>query len=213
MATASPAAPVSPPFHVIRRSSIHNLGVFAARPIPKGARILEYTGEKITKAESTRRANALLEEAAKTGGGAVYIFTLNKKYDIDGNRPDNDARLINHSCDPNCEAQIIRGRIWIIALRDIAEGEELSFNYGFDLECWEDHPCRCGSPKCVGYIVAREYWPKLRRMLKERDEAIAAGNAEIPLARKARRKKKAAAKKKETAAKKTKRAAKKRATA
>lgn len=165
------------PWHIVRQSSIHNLGVFAARDIPKGTRIIDYRGHKISKAESTRRGNAQLEESGKTGEGAVYLFVLNKKQDIDGNVPWNDARLINHTCEPNCEAQIIRGTIWLIATKDIPEGAELGFNYGFDLETWEDHPCRCGKKSCVGYIVGKEYWPKLRRLLKKRQAVIDAAAA------------------------------------
>ncbi|MDB6136740.1 MAG: protein-lysine N-methyltransferase [Verrucomicrobiales bacterium] len=168
------------PWHIVRQSSIHNLGVFAVRDIPKGTRILDYRGHKITKAESTRRGNAQLDESAVTGEGAVYLFVLNKRYDIDGNVPWNDARLINHTCNPNCEAQIIRGTIWLIALRDIPEGTELGFNYGFDLETWEDHPCRCGSKNCIGYIVGKEYWPRLRRLLKKRQAAAASLAAPDP---------------------------------
>jgi uncharacterized protein len=158
---------------IVKRSSIHNQGVFAARDIPAGTRIIEYIGEKISKAESDRRGMALFKEASQTGDGAVYLFILNKKYDIDGNVEWNTARLINHSCFPNCEAQIIRGKIWIVALKAIPAGGELLFNYGFDLEAWQDHPCLCGHAKCVGYITAEEYWPKLRKLIKERDAAIA----------------------------------------
>lgn len=109
-----------------------------------------------------------MEKAKKTGGGAVYMFILNKTHDIDGNVDWNDARLMNHSCEPNCEAEIVRGRIWYVATKFIAEGSELSLNYGFALENWEDHPCRCGTAKCVGFIVAEEYWPKLRREIQKK---------------------------------------------
>lgn len=167
------------PWHVVRQSSIHNLGVFAARPIPKGTRILDYRGHKISKAESTRRGNAQIEESGRTGEGAVYLFVLNKKQDMDGNVPWNDARLINHTCSPNCEAQIIRGTIWLVAIKNIPEGGELGFNYGFDMETWEDHPCRCGSKNCIGYILGKEYWPKLRKILKSRQKVIDAAATDV----------------------------------
>jgi SET domain-containing protein len=186
-----PAAPAEP-WYIVRQSAVHNLGVFAARDIPKGTRIIHYRGHKITKAESTRRGNAQIEDSAKTGEGAVYIFVLNKKHDIDGNVPWNDARLINHTCEPNCEAQIIRGTIWLVATKNIPEGTELGFNYGFDLETWEDHPCLCGTKNCCGYIVGREYWPKLRRLIKKRQDAIDEAKAEAAAKRAARKKKKAA---------------------
>jgi SET domain-containing protein len=157
-----------PPWHQIRKSKVHGNGVFARADISEGTRILEYLGEKITKKESDRRGWAQFEKAQKTGDAAVYLFILNKKHDIDGNVPWNDARLINHTCEPNCEAQVIRGKIWIIALRDIAKGEELGFNYGFDLENYEDHPCRCGTPSCVGFIAGEDYWEKLERKLEKK---------------------------------------------
>jgi SET domain-containing protein len=157
----------------VSRSSIHNRGVFAARNIRRGERIVEYAGEKITKAESRRRGLAQLDQAARTGNGAVYLFALNEKYDLDGSMEWNVARLINHSCHPNCESQIIRGKIWIVALRSIRKGDELSFDYGFDLDSWEDHPCRCGAPQCPGYIVSSRYRSKLRRLIAEREAGLA----------------------------------------
>ena len=153
--------------YLIRQSSIHSRGVFAARDVRKGERIIEYVGEKITKAESARRAGSRMDEASRDGGGAVYIFTLNKRQDLDGNVDWNPARLINHSCAPNCEAEIARGRIWIAARRTIREGEDLSYAYGFDLDCWNDHPCLCQQENCVGFIVARQHWPKLRRLMRK----------------------------------------------
>src|SRR5690606_6394665 len=116
---------------------IHGRGVYATMHIPAETRIIEYVGELIDKDESEARGNALHESSLKTGDAAVYIFTLSKRYDIDGNVPWNTARLINHSCDPNCEAWIEGRKIFIYALRDIEAGEELTFDYGFDVECWE----------------------------------------------------------------------------
>jgi SET domain-containing protein len=149
----------------VRGSAIHGQGVYAACEIEAGARIIEYVGELVDKEESEKRAWAQHEKAEETGDAAVYIFTLNKRWDIDGNVPWNTARLINHSCDPNCEAWIEGRRIFIYALRDIAAGEELGFDYGFDIECYQDHPCRCGSANCVGYIVSRDQWDQLREKL------------------------------------------------
>lgn len=134
-------------------SPIHGRGVFAAKPIPAGTRILEYTGEKISLDESLRRCEA----------GNEYIFQIDDRHAIDGSGAENIARLINHSCLPNCEALIEDGRVFIIALRDIAAGEELTFNYGYDLVDYREYRCQCGSPNCVGYIVAEEFFPILRR--------------------------------------------------
>ena len=152
---------------IVKRSSIHNRGIFAKHDIPYDTPIIEYVGEKITKAESRRRGDALMEKSKKTGCAAVYVFTLNKRYDIDGGKGRNPARYINHSCAPNCEAYIIRGRIWIYSLREIKAGEELTYNYGFDADTWDDHPCRCGSERCIGYIVEEKQWPKLLRILQK----------------------------------------------
>ena len=65
---------------------------------------------------------------------------------------------MNHSCSPNCEAQNMDGGIWIIALRDIRAGEEITFNYNYDLTDYKEHPCRCGAPNCVGFILAEEFF-------------------------------------------------------
>ncbi len=156
--------PTSSPYIIVRKSSIHNRGVFASCDIPKGTRVIEYVGEKISKKVAQDRVTSTIDNADENNG-AVYIFELNKRQDIDGNVPYNTARYINHSCDPNCEAEIIRGRIWIIALRDIRTGEEISYNYGYDLDDFEDHPCRCGSENCLGYIVAEEHWKKVNKAL------------------------------------------------
>ncbi|MBF0512110.1 MAG: SET domain-containing protein-lysine N-methyltransferase [Candidatus Omnitrophica bacterium] len=149
-----------------KRSSIHGYGIFAKKLILKGTRIIEYVGEKITKAEADRRGPLLVEYAKKhKESGSVYLFELNKKYDIDGHVEYNTAKYINHSCTPNCEVEIIRGHIWVIALRDIEKGEELFYNYGYDVENYEEHRCLCKSDCCPGYITAQEHWPKLKKLL------------------------------------------------
>lgn len=161
------ATSTPPLYWIVRNSEIHHRGVFARCDIPKDAPVIEYVGEKISKAESERRAQALLKKSKETGCAAVYIFNLNKKQDLDGSMAYNKARLINHSCDPNCEAVQSRGRIWITALKDIPKGTELTFNYGFDLENWNEHPCLCGSDNCVGFIAGVEYWPELKKLKKK----------------------------------------------
>ena len=152
----------------VRGSRIHGRGVYATRDIPAGTKIIEYVGELIDKEESERRAWAQHSRSLETGDAAVYIFTLTSKLDIDGNVPWNTARLINHSCEPNCEAWIEGKRIFIHSLSDIKEGEELTFDYAFDVDCYEDHPCLCGREACVGYIVNREQWPELKAKLAEK---------------------------------------------
>lgn len=151
---------------IVKKSSIHNIGVFANRDITKGTRIIEYVGEKITNKEATRRSTQSLDNHRKNNvHGAVYTFEINKRYSVDGNVPYNTARHINHSCDPNAETDVIRGKIWIIAIRDIKKGEEITYNYGYDLDMeYEEHPCRCGTDRCVGYILNEEFWPKLKKL-------------------------------------------------
>lgn len=148
-----------------RSSGIHGRGIFAAADIKKGIRIIEYVGEKISKKESERRAEKQIKRSRKNADeGAVYIFEINSRYDIDGNVDWNPARFINHSCDPNCETLNDNGHIWIESTRTIKAGEELTYNYGYDVENYADHPCRCGSKNCVGYIVNRKQWKKLAKL-------------------------------------------------
>lgn len=157
-------------FIVVKNSKIHGTGVFARKDIKKGTRVIEYVGDKLTQAQSDKRADTQIEKHKKNrkANGAVYIFELNKRYDIDGNVSWNPARYINHSCNPNCETDIIRGHIWIIATQDIRKGEEISYNYGYDLEDYKDHPCHCKSKNCIGYIANDEYWSKLRKLLRKK---------------------------------------------
>ena len=137
----------------IRPSRIHGTGVFARADIAAETRVVEYMGERLSKDESLRRRRA----------GNFFVFIVTDQFDIDGAVESNPARFINHSCDPNCEARMEDERIWIIAKRDIKAGEELSFNYGYDLQDYEDHPCACGAPTCLGYMVAEEHFDDVRR--------------------------------------------------
>jgi hypothetical protein len=149
---SAPATIALPESIEVRDSLIHGRGVFSKTAIPAGTRLLEYVGEKISKSESLRRCEADNE----------YIFEIDDQFDLDGNVEWNPARLINHSCSPNCEALWEEGRIHIQTLRDLRAGEELNFNYGYDLVDYHDHPCRCGTAKCVGFIVAEEFFPTVR---------------------------------------------------
>lgn len=159
-------------FPYVRTSSsiIHNQGLFAATEIPNDEYVIQYLGEIITKAASTRRGTNQQDKSLEENIGAVYIFELDEKRDIDGNFDWNIARLANHSCTPNCEAQDVEGEIWFVSLRDIKQGEEITFNYGYALEHWEDHPCRCGSDNCVGHIVRIEDWPSLEELKEIKKE-------------------------------------------
>jgi uncharacterized protein len=138
---------------VFKSSPIHGMGGFARVDIPAGARVIEYVGEKITKQESLARCEQNNE----------YIFALDDEHDLDGHVSWNPARFLNHSCEPNCEARLEGGCIWVVAIREIRAGEELTFNYGYDLADYAEHPCGCGAPGCVGYIVAEEFFDHVRR--------------------------------------------------
>lgn len=158
----------------VRGSEIHGRGVYATQDIIKETEIIEYVGEPINKEISEDRAWDQYARAEEHGDAAVYIFTLDEQWDIDGNVPWNTARLINHSCEPNCEAWIVGRKIFIYSLTDIKKGDELTFDYGFDIECYEDHPCRCGRDGCIGYIVTQDQWPELRRLLAEKESKASA---------------------------------------
>jgi len=162
----------------VRGSKIHGRGMFASKEIPKGTRVIEYVGERITKAEGWRRELARQERAKRGGDGCIYIFELNSRVDIDGSVLWNTARYINHSCDPNCESQVLRGRVWIVAIRNIKPGEELSYDYYYDYDHYHEHPCRCGADDCAGYIVKAPVRWRVRHAARR-------GKAKRPVTRKA----------------------------
>jgi hypothetical protein len=136
---------------VVRPSPIHSVGVFTSAAIRKGARVVEYHGERITPEEADRRYN----HASRT-----YLYGLDDgKTVIDG---EGIGAYLNHSCDPNCEVDEIKGRVWICALRNIDPGEELVWDYNlYDDD--DPAPCHCGSKKCRGTMYSREWMAKLRR--------------------------------------------------
>ncbi len=148
------AAEPRQPFE-IRRSQIQGCGAFAMRAIKKGERIIEYTGERISWKEADRRYDDAHMQRHHT-----FLFSLTQRTVVDAAVGGNDARLINHSCEPNCEAVIVQGHIFIDAMRDIAAGEELSYDYAYERDAdtaEEDeqrYVCRCGSPGCRGTILA-----------------------------------------------------------
>ncbi|MCZ2154416.1 MAG: SET domain-containing protein-lysine N-methyltransferase [Bryobacterales bacterium] len=126
----------------VRPSSIHRWGVYALEPIPARRKVIEYTGERISRRETKRRG----EERE-----LHYLFTLNSYWTIDGSVGGSGAEYINHSCEPNILARIVGGHILYYSKRAIAPGEELLVDYRFD-EKMETVPCRCGAPSCRGTI-------------------------------------------------------------
>lgn len=140
---------------VVHNSPIHGKGVFATRKIPEGSRIIEYKGEIITAREADRRENLKDPDNFHT-----FFFSLESGKIIDGGRIGNKARWINHSCEPNCEAREEEGRVFIYALRDIEEGEELNYDYALVLDVRHTpaikkaYECRCGTKTCRHTLLA-----------------------------------------------------------
>ena len=147
-----------------KKSHVHGSGLFAVQNIKKGSKIIEYIGDKVTKKEGDKRADKQIKQYKKNkNNGMVYVFELNKLYDIDGSVARNHAKLINHSCNPNCEVEIINNEIWISAIKNIKKNNELSYNYGYSYDTdYVDHICKCRSSNCVGYILDEDHWPKLK---------------------------------------------------
>ena len=153
-----------------KKSSLHGRGLFAVSNIKKGMQVIEYIGDKVSKKEGDKRADKQIKKAQKyKNNGMVYVFELNKKYDIDGGVLRNYARFINHSCDPNCEVEITDNRIWISSIKRIKKGTELTYNYGYPFDSdFEEHICKCDTKKCVGYILSDDDWPKLKKELRKK---------------------------------------------
>jgi SET domain-containing protein len=150
--------------------------VFALRPIKKRTRIIEYLGERISHAVADRRYQDHDESDNHT-----FLFSVDRGLVIDAGVDGNDARFINHSCGPNCESVIEHRRVYIEALRDIAPGEELAYDYQIGRERGdppnvdEIYACRCGSAECRGSMLWPPKRPKQRKAKKA--AARAAGRA------------------------------------
>jgi uncharacterized protein len=151
-ASANPPSNASTAHLIVRMSNIHSKGCYTTVPISEGAYVVEYTGERITPDQADER----YEHREDT-----YLFGLDDEtHVIDG---DGVAAFINHSCDPNCESDEIDGHVWIIALRDIAAGEELTYDYClYDGD--DESPCACGAATCRGTLYSAE---ELERRARE----------------------------------------------
>lgn len=130
----------------VKRSKIEGRGLFAAESITKGDEIIQYTGEKITKKEGSRRSDLQEEQ-----GRPMVIFELNKRFDLDASVGGSGAEYANHSCDPNAESINIDGEIWLVATKNIKSGDEIVYDYNFAANA-ERTPCNCGAKKCRGKI-------------------------------------------------------------
>jgi uncharacterized protein len=165
-----------PPYR-LRRSRIHGSGVFATRPIKKGARIIEYIGERISHAEADRR-HALKD----ADDNHTFLFTIDKNIVIDAGVGGNVARFINHSCDPNCEVIIEDGRIFVESIGAILPGDELAYDYNIGRSP-DDPPemeqifgCRCGAATCRGTMLAPK---KVAKKVAKKRAGVKAKRAKV----------------------------------
>jgi SET domain-containing protein len=141
---------------VVRRSLVQGLGVFAARRIAEGERILEYTGVRMSHED----AEKLCQNDEASPRHHTFLFAVDDGLVIDGAQGGSDARFLNHSCAPNCEVVVSRRRVFVHALRDIAPGDELTYDYWYTTDesyTMDDlqriYPCRCRSAKCRGTLA------------------------------------------------------------
>jgi len=168
------------PLYLVRRSSVHGYGAFATRDIKKGETLDEYLGDRITHAQADKRY-----EDHDENDNHTFLFIVDKRTVIDAGIGGNDARFINHKCDPNCESQIKKGRVFIVATKAITKGEEIGYDYQIGRE--KDDPenvdeiyaCRCGSPKCRGTML----WPAKRPAPKKRKKKVARKSAKTAASR------------------------------
>jgi hypothetical protein len=187
----------------VRRSDVHGLGVFAAKRIPKGTRIIEYVGERVSHDEADRRY-----EEKDANDSHTFLFIVDSKTVIDAGADGNDARFFNHSCDPNCESTVEKRRVYIEAIRDIESGAELTYDYQIQRE--DEDPdnidevfaCRCGFAKCRGTML----WPTERKPKrskpKKKAQTASAKTTKTATKTATRKKTKTPAKKKRAAPKK-----------
>jgi len=139
----------------VRRSAVHGKGVYAVQAIAAGDTVLEYVGEIISWEEAQAR-----HPHDPANPNHTFYFHIDETRVIDALYGGNSSRWINHSCDPNCEADEQNGRIFIKALRDIAAGEELNYDYGLIIDerytkkLKADYPCWCGATNCRGTLLA-----------------------------------------------------------
>jgi hypothetical protein len=148
---------------IVRNSPVHGYGAFARKFIPKGTRLIEYVGERMSHKEADKRY-----EDADPNDNHTFLFIADRKTVIDATRGGNESRFINHSCDGNCTSETEKGRVFVDAIKDIQKGEELGYDYQIPRDK-EDPPnvdkiyaCRCGSPKCRGSML----WPPKKKKKK-----------------------------------------------
>jgi hypothetical protein len=146
--------PRAKPRLAVRNSRVHGRGLFATRRIRAGARLIEYTGERLSEAEIEARYGSTVDDPH------TLLFQISDDTCLDASVGGSDARFINHSCRPNCESQQEGDRIFIFAIRNIQPGVELTYDYslviepGYSAERGRIYACRCGAPRCRGTMLA-----------------------------------------------------------
>jgi uncharacterized protein len=184
--TRKPATQPKNKWILVRRSKVHGNGCFARRFIPKGTRIIEYVGDRITHKEADRRY-----VGADVNDNHTFLFIADRRTVIDATKGGNESRWINHSCDGNCESETEKGRVFVDATRDINKGEELGYDYqiGRDkndpLNVDVIYACRCGSPKCRGTML----WPAKRPKPRKRKKVARKASAKSTAVTRGKRKK------------------------
>jgi hypothetical protein len=159
---------------IVRNSPVHGYGCFARRDIPKGTRLIEYVGERLSHKEADKRY-----EDADVNDNHTFLFIADRKTVIDATKGGNESRFINHSCDGNCTSETEKGRVFVDSIKHIAKGEELNYDYQIPRDK-EDPPnvdkiyaCRCGSPKCRGSML----WPPMKKKAKKKAKSKAKSKA------------------------------------
>jgi SET domain-containing protein len=165
-------------FYEVRKSGVHGYGGFAKQDLKKGTRITEYLGDRVSHKEADQRY-----EDHDENDNHTFLFIVNQRTVIDAGVNGNNARFINHQCDPNCTSVIEDGRVWIETIRAVKKGEELGYNYEIGREkndpenVDEIYACRCGSPKCRGTMLSpptrAEYLQQLERERKKKKKKSA----------------------------------------
>jgi len=132
----------------IARSRIHRLGVYACERIPSRRKVIEYTGEPLNRKQTRQRALAAL---MSKGRKLIYVARLDSYWALDGSVGGSGAQYVNHSCDPNLQGRVIKGRLWLVSRREIAAGKELTIDYRLG-KGGPTVRCRCGSRNCRGTL-------------------------------------------------------------
>jgi hypothetical protein len=171
-ATRGEAGDKANPYVIVKGSKIHGRGVYAARRIRKGTRIIEYVGDRISHEEADARYDSKPED-----DGHTFLFVVDDDLCIDAGVGGNAARFINHKCDANCETVIESRRVFIEAIRTIQPGEELGYDYQLTWESTDDpeelklYACRCGAATCRGTMLDRISLDQKRKQQKARKKA------------------------------------------